>query len=191
MLQTVLVTGGAGYVGSHACIELLQAGYHVVVVDNLSNSKEEAIRRVQELAGTPLTFYQVDICDRPALEGVFRKHAFDAVMHFAGLKAVGESVSQPLRYYQNNLTGMLVLGEVMAAHNVKNMVFSSSATVYGDPASVPIREDFPLSATNPYGQTKLVIEQILRDCAHCRPGLERGLAALLQPGRSACQRAHR
>jgi UDP-glucose 4-epimerase len=159
----VLVTGGAGYIGSHTCIELLQAGYEITVADNLSNSKEESLRRVQEHTGKGLNFHRVDLLDKEALTTVFGKTSIDAVIHFAGLKAVGESVTIPLRYYHNNVTGTLTLCEVMRAHNVKNVVFSSSATVYGDPHAVPIKEDFPLSPTNPYGRTKLIIEEILRD----------------------------
>ncbi|MFN8473007.1 MAG: UDP-glucose 4-epimerase GalE [Anaerolineae bacterium] len=159
----ILVTGGAGYIGSHTCVELLNAGYDVTVVDNLSNSKAEAIRRVEELAGRKLTFHEVDLLDRDALTAVFDEAPVDAVIHFAGLKAVGESVAIPLRYYHNNITGTLILLEVMQAHNVKDLVFSSSATVYGDPARVPITEDMPLHATNPYGRTKLMIEEILGD----------------------------
>lgn len=160
---TILVTGGAGYIGSHTCVELLQAGYQVVVVDNLSNSKTEALRRVESITGKRISFYQMDICDVHALNRVFAKHPISAVIHFAGLKAVGESCALPLKYYQNNVYGTLVLTEVMANAGVKKLVFSSSATVYGDPASVPITEDFPLSATNPYGRSKLMIEDILRD----------------------------
>ncbi len=169
----ILVTGGAGYIGSHTCLELLNAGHEVVVVDNLSNSKEEALRRVGELAGPDaarrLTLHRVDLLDRAALDAVFGRAPVDAVIHFAGLKAVGESVAIPLRYYHNNVTGTLILCEVMAAHGVRNLVFSSSATVYGDPARVPITEDFPLSATNPYGRTKLMIEDILRDLGRADP----------------------
>jgi UDP-glucose 4-epimerase len=161
----ILVTGGAGYIGSHTCLELLQAGYDVVVVDNLSNSKEESLRRVQKLADKALTFYPVDICNRQALEDVFKRHTIEAVVHFAGLKAVGESTTVPLRYYQNNVTGSLVLCETMAAHGVKNIVFSSSATVYGDISPAPLREDYPLAPINPYGRTKWMIEEILRDLA--------------------------
>lgn len=161
--MAILVTGGAGYIGSHTCLEMLKAGYSVIVVDNLSNSKEESLRRVQELSGTTLEFHKVDLLDRDALDNVFRDHEIEAVVHFAGLKAVGESVAVPLRYYHNNVTGTLNLCEAMKAHGVKNMVFSSSSTVYGDPHSVPIFEDFPLSATNPYGRTKLIIEDIFRD----------------------------
>ena len=166
----LLITGGAGYIGSHTCLELLQQGYHLTVVDNLCNSKEESLRRVQEITGRRLTFHKLDLLDRPALERVFARQHFDAVIHFAGLKAVGESVQQPLRYYQNNLTGTITLCEVMAAAHVKKLVFSSSATVYGEPASFPITEDFPtMSATNPYGQTKLVIERILQDLRTADP----------------------
>ena len=159
----VLTTGGAGYIGSHTCLELLQAGYEVVVVDNLCNSKVESLKRVQRIAGRSLSFCRVDLLDRAALDSVFRNHAIDAVIHFAGLKAVGESVQIPLRYYHNNITGTLILCEVMKESGVKTMVFSSSATVYGNPLEVPITEDFPVSPTNPYGRTKLMIEEILRD----------------------------
>lgn len=168
-MATILVTGGAGYIGSHTCVELLAAGHEVVVVDSLVNSSEVALQRVQEIAGRPVMFHHVDCCDRAALDRIFAAQPIDAVIHFAGLKAVGESVSQPLRYYHNNVTGTIHLLEAMAAADVKRLVFSSSATVYGDPASVPIREDFPLSATNPYGQTKLTIELILRDLALADP----------------------
>ncbi|AFL76153.1 UDP-glucose 4-epimerase GalE [Thiocystis violascens] len=159
----ILVTGGAGYIGSHTCVELLAAGMRVVVVDNLSNSKEESLHRVRGIAGKDLGFVQADLRDRPTLDAILREGRFDAVIHFAGLKAVGESVEMPLHYYDNNLGGTLALCQAMAAAGVKNIVFSSSATVYGDPVSVPIREDFPLSATNPYGRSKLFIEEILRD----------------------------
>lgn len=164
MGRHILVTGGAGYIGSHTCVELLQAGYEVTVVDNLSNSKEEALRRVQELAGRPLEFHRVDLLDRPALEKVFQRRSFEAVIHFAGLKAPAESVRKPLAYYQNNLTGTLVLCELMAQYGVKDLVFSSSATVYGDLAVAPVREDFPChQQINPYGRTKRMIEIILED----------------------------
>jgi UDP-glucose 4-epimerase len=161
--MNVLVTGGAGYIGSHTCVELLNAGFDVIVVDNLVNSKEEALKRVQELTGKSLTFYKTDLRNKKALDDVFTKHEIDAVIHFAGLKSVGESVEIPLKYYHNNITGTLMLCEIMKEHNVKKMVFSSSSTVYGDPHTVPIKEDFPLHATNPYGRTKLMIEEILRD----------------------------
>jgi UDP-glucose 4-epimerase len=162
-LGEILVTGGAGYIGSHTCVELLAAGYEVIVIDNLDNSSREALERVRQLAGKPLQFYRADIRDPEALARIFSTHAVEAVIHFAGLKAVGESVSHPLLYYRNNVAGTLTLLEAMAGAGIKSIVFSSSATVYGDPASVPIREDFPLSATNPYGRTKLMIEEILRD----------------------------
>lgn len=167
--MNVLVTGGAGYIGSHTCLELLRAGYEVIVVDNLSNSKQEAIHRVQEITGKQLTFYRVDLLDQAALEDVFAAHAIDSVIHFAGLKAVGESVSIPLHYYQNNITGTLNLCQAMQKFNVKKMVFSSSATVYGETNPSPLREDYPLSATNPYGRSKLMIEEILRDLHRSDP----------------------
>ena len=159
----ILVTGGAGYIGSHTCVELLGAGHDLVVVDDLSNSKFESIRRVQELAGRAVDFRQVNLLDGAALSEVFATASPEAVIHFAGFKAVGESVAKPLMYYKNNVGGSVVLFEAMAAHGVRDLVFSSSATVYGDPASVPITEEFPIHAVNPYGQTKVQIEQILRD----------------------------
>lgn len=160
----ILVTGGAGYIGSHTCVELLQAGHEVVVLDNLVNSKEEAIRRIEEITGKPLTFHKVDLLDRQAVASVFDGAGIEAVIHFAALKAVGESVSMPLRYYHNNLTGTIHLCQVMEEHGVKNIVFSSSATVYGEKNEPPLREDFPLGAAiNPYGWTKLMMEQILQD----------------------------
>jgi UDP-glucose 4-epimerase len=159
----VLVTGGAGYIGSHTCVELLEAGHTVTVVDNLSNSKEESLRRVREITVRELAFVRADLRDGNALDALFSHQTFDAVIHFAGLKAVGESVQRPIDYYENNVGGTLSLCRAMAKAGLKRLVFSSSATVYGDPASVPIREDFPLSATNPYGRSKLFIEEILRD----------------------------
>lgn len=161
----ILVTGGAGYIGSHTCLELLSLGHQVTVVDNLSNSSMEAVRRVEKLAGRELTFHETDLLDADGLRKVFAgcNAPVDAVIHFAGKKAVGESVAKPLLYYQNNITGTLILVEVMAEFGVKNIIFSSSATVYGDPATVPITEDFPLSCTNPYGRTKLMVEEILTD----------------------------
>ncbi len=161
--MSVLVTGGAGYIGTHTCVELLMAGYEVVIVDNLSNSKETAVERVRKISGRDVRFYKIDLLDKAALENVFINEKIEYVIHFAGLKAVGESVSIPLKYYHNNLTGTFILCELMQKYQVKNLVFSSSATVYGDPHSVPISEDFPLSATNPYGKTKLMIEDILKD----------------------------
>ena len=167
--MNVLVTGGAGYIGSHTCLELLQEGHNVIVVDNLSNAKEESLNRVQELTGKSLRFYEIDLLDKKALENVFVEEKVDAVIHFAGFKAVGESVSMPLQYFHNNVTGTLILCEVMLKFGVKNIIFSSSATVYGDPASLPITEDFPLSATNPYGRSKLMIEEILQDVHVAEP----------------------
>lgn len=161
--MAILVTGGAGYIGSHTCVELLNSGYDVVVVDNLCNSNEESLHRVKRITGKELIFYKVDLADKKELTEVFRKEKIDAVIHFAGLKAVGESVSKPLNYYYNNITGTLVLCEVMKDFSVHNIVFSSSATVYGNPTTVPIREDFPLSATNPYGRSKLMLEEIFHD----------------------------
>jgi UDP-glucose 4-epimerase len=161
--MSILVTGGAGYIGSHTCVQLLEAGYDVVIYDNLSNSKPEAVRRIQEITGKTVEFVKGDILDRKLLEEVFSKYSIEAVIHFAGLKAVGESVAIPLRYYYNNISGTLVLLEVMQKAGVKNIVFSSSATVYGLTDKMPISEDTPLGATNPYGRTKLMIEQILGD----------------------------
>jgi UDP-glucose 4-epimerase len=161
----IIVTGGAGYIGSHTCLELLQNGHDVTVIDNLSNASLEGLARVEELSGRQIRFFKADLLDRAAIDRVFRETpAADAVIHFAGLKAVGESVDKPLLYYHNNLTGTINLCQVMQEYGVKNIVFSSSATVYGDPASVPITEEFPLlSCTNPYGRTKAMIEDILRD----------------------------
>ncbi len=162
--MAILVTGGAGYIGSHTCVELLKEGYEVVVVDNLYNSSEEALNRVKQITGKEVKFYNVDVLDREALDQVFKKESIDSVIHFAALKAVGESVAKPLEYYQNNITGTLTLCDVMRNNGVKNIVFSSSATVYGDPAFVPITEDCPKGKiTNPYGQTKSMMEQILTD----------------------------
>ena len=164
--MNILVTGGAGYIGSHACLELLQCGYDVVVVDNLSNSKEESLLRVQKLSGKQLKFYKTDILDRDALKDIFIADSIHAVIHFAGLKSMGESVNLPLEYFHNNVSGTLVLLDVMKQHDVHNIVFSSSAGVYGDVKKVPIKEDFPLSVINPYSRTKLMIEDILRDLSH-------------------------
>jgi UDP-glucose 4-epimerase len=164
----IVVTGGAGYIGSHTCLALLAGGHRVTVIDNLSNSSFEALRRVEELTGKKPAFFAVDLLDKTALAGAFGAvgEKIDAVIHFAGKKAVGESVEQPLLYYSNNITGTLNLLEIMGKQGVKNLIFSSSATVYGDPARVPIPEDFPLSCTNPYGRTKLMIEEILGDVHH-------------------------
>lgn len=168
--MAILVTGGAGYIGSHTVIELQNAGYDVVVMDNLSNSSEVALERVQEITGKPLTFYKADILDREATEEIFSKEKIEAVIHFAGLKAVGESVQKPWEYYNNNITGTLVLLDVMRKHNVKNIIFSSSATVYGEPEKVPVTEETPKgSCTNPYGWTKSMLEQILTDIQKADP----------------------
>ena len=177
----ILVTGGAGYIGSHTCVELLAAGYEVIVVDSLINSREESIRRIEEISGRKLLFHKVDLLDKSALDRVFKEAAADAVIHFAGLKAVGESVAMPLQYYKNNVSGSLVLFEVMAQHGVKNLVFSSSATVYGDPASLPITEDFPTKASNPYGWAKVMLEQILQDLYHADPSLNIALLRYFNP----------
>ena len=161
--MAVLVTGGAGYIGSHTLVELLEIGKDVVVFDNLSNSKEESLERVEKITGKKVKFYKGDLLNVEDLEKVFSENKIESVIHFAGLKAVGESVQKPMLYYKNNITGTLNLCEVMASHGCKSIVFSSSATVYGSPKTVPITEDFPLSTTNPYGATKLMIEDILRD----------------------------
>lgn len=159
----ILVTGGTGYIGSHTVLELLEAGYETVVLDNLCNSSEESLKRVEKITGKKATFYKADIRDQAAMDKIFAEEKPEAVIHFAGLKAVGESVQKPLMYYDNNIAGTVTLLNAMKEHGCKKIVFSSSATVYGKPASVPIREDFPLSVTNPYGRTKLMIEEILGD----------------------------
>lgn len=166
---TILVTGGAGFIGSHTCVELLNDGYNVIAVDNLVNSRSESLARVERITGKTVTFYQTDVRDAEALSRIFEKHRIDGVIHFAALKAVGESVSKPIEYYLNNLDGLLIVLDVMRKHDVKQFVFSSSATVYGVPERSPIDENFPLSATNPYGQSKLIAEQILRDVAISDP----------------------
>ncbi len=167
--MNILVTGGAGFIGSHTCVELLENGYEIIVVDNLCNSKEEALQRVQELAGKKLVFYKVDILDQDGLQEVFARHSINAVIHFAGLKAPGESVSMPLQYFHNNVCGTLALLNVMKKHEVKKIVFSSSATVYDARKTPPFREDDPLAVINPYGRTKLMIEDMLRDLSHAEP----------------------
>lgn len=179
--MNILVTGGMGYIGSHTCVELLAAGHDVVVVDNLSNAQAVVRERIEKIADRRIAFVQADIRDRAAMESAFGAHKVDAVIHFAGLKAVGESVAQPLRYYDNNVSGSVVLFETMAKFGVKTLVFSSSATVYGDPASVPILEDFPLSATNPYGRSKLMIEEILRDLVKADPAWRIALLRYFNP----------
>lgn len=180
-MPTILVTGGAGYIGSHTCVELLKAGYHVVVVDNLINSNVEALRRVERLTGKRPVFQRIDLLNREGLAEVFAEHRPMAVIHFAALKAVGESVSQPLRYYHNNLTGTIHLLECMKAAGCRQLVFSSSATVYGDPERVPLTEDCRLMATNPYGQTKLMMEQVCRDLAQAEPGWKIALLRYFNP----------
>lgn len=177
----ILVTGGAGYIGSHTCVELLNAGHDLVVVDNLVNSNAESLRRVQALTGRSLDFHRVDLLDRPALDAVFAQAPIEAVIHFAALKAVGESVRIPLAYYHNNITGTLILCQVMQQFGVKTIVFSSSATVYGLPERVPITEAMPLNATNPYGRTKLMIEAILRDVAVADPDWRIALLRYFNP----------
>ena len=161
--MAILITGGAGYIGSHAAVELLNSGYEIVVLDNFLNSHRQSIERVKEMTGIDFPFYEMDLLDKKAVDQLFTENSIESVIHFAGLKSVGESVSIPLKYYENNITGTIRLCEVMAKHRVKNLVFSSSATVYGVPDSVPIKENFPLSSTNPYGRSKLIIEEILRD----------------------------
>jgi len=181
--MSILVTGGAGYIGSHACVELIEAGYNIIVVDNLSNSCEESLKRVEQITGKAIPFINTELCDEAATEAVFAQYPdIEAVMHFAGLKAVGESVQKPLEYYSNNLISTLNLLNVMRRHGVKNFVFSSSATVYGDPASVPISEDFPTGGTtNPYGTTKLFIERILIDYCKADPSLNVALLRYFNP----------
>ena len=166
----ILVTGGAGYIGSHTCVELLKEGYDVTIVDNLYNASEKAVERVERITGKKVTFYKEDICSRTAMEQIFEREAVDAVIHFAGYKAVGESVAKPVEYYQNNLVGTLTLCDVMRKHGVKNIIFSSSATVYGDPAEIPITENCPKgTCTNPYGWTKWMLEQVLTDIQTADP----------------------
>lgn len=180
--MAILVTGGAGYIGSHTCVELLTAGYEVIVADNLSNSSEESLRRVEKITGKAVTFYNVDLCNKEDTNRIFEENpSINSVIHFAALKAVGESVQKPLEYYSNNLINTLVVLEVMKAHNVRNFVFSSSATVYGDPASVPVNEDFPTSTTNPYGTTKLFVERILTDYCAAEPSFNTALLRYFNP----------
>jgi UDP-glucose 4-epimerase len=179
--MTYLVTGGTGYIGSHTVVELMTTGHDVLVIDNLSNSKPSVLDRIQRIVGRRPRFEQCDIRDRDALHKVFSSQRFDGVIHFAGLKAVGESVEKPLRYYDNNVGGSIALVQCMIDAGVKTIVFSSSATVYGEPSKVPIREDFPLSATNPYGRSKLMIEEILRDVAAAEPGWRVALLRYFNP----------
>ena len=181
--MSILVSGGAGYIGSHACVELIEAGYDIIVADNLSNSSEEAVRRVEKITGKQIPFIVAELCNPEETKAIFEKYPeIDSVMHFAGLKAVGESVAKPLEYYTNNLVSTLVLLNTMREYGVKNFVFSSSATVYGDPASVPIREDFPTGGTtNPYGTTKLFIERILIDYCKADPTLNVAILRYFNP----------
>ncbi len=176
-----MVTGGTGYIGSHTCVELLNAGYEVVIIDNLYNSKLEVVDKIEQLTNKKFAFYENDVCDEEAVRRIFTDHHIDAVIHFAGYKAVGESVAKPLMYYQNNLDSTIVLCKVMNEFNCKRIVFSSSATVYGDPASLPIKEDFPLSTTNPYGTTKLFIERILTDLQYADKEWSVGLLRYFNP----------
>ena len=179
--MAILITGGTGYIGSHACLELIRAGREVIVVDNLSNSHRASLERVEKLVGKKIAFHQVDIRDRAGLARVFRSAPIESVIHFAGFKAVGESVGQPLRYYDNNIYGTVVLLEVMREASVRTLVFSSSATVYGDPASVPVKESFPLFATNPYGRSKLFIEDMLRDLVRAEPNWDIAMLRYFNP----------
>ena len=181
--MSVLVSGGAGYIGSHTCVELIRAGYDIVVADNLCNSSEEAVRRVEKITGRPIPFIKAELCHEDEVEALFTRYPdISAVIHFAGLKAVGESVSKPLEYYTNNLVNSLTLLNAMRRHGVKNFVFSSSATVYGDPAAVPIREDFPTGGTtNPYGTTKLFLERILTDICAADPTMNVALLRYFNP----------
>ena len=179
--MSILLTGGAGYIGSHTCVELVKAGYEPVIVDDFSNSSAAVIDRLETIAGKPIRWYQADVCDRAAMERVFERHAFEAVIHFAGFKAVGESVAKPLAYYRNNLDSTLSLCETMQAHGVSRFVFSSSATVYGKVQTMPLTEDMPTGCTNPYGWTKYMIEQILRDVANANPGWAVALLRYFNP----------
>ena len=179
--RTLLVTGGAGYIGSHACVELLQAGHEVVVADNLCNSRREVIGRIERITGRSVAFHECDVRDAAALSGIFRTHPIDAVLHFAGLKAVGESVERPLEYYDNNVGGTIALCGAMAEAGVHRLVFSSSATVYGDPDAVPVREDHPLRPTNPYGRCKAMVESILTDLAGSDPAWKIALLRYFNP----------
>lgn len=182
MCKKILVTGGTGYIGSHTCVELIKAGYEVIIVDNLYNSSLNVVDKIKEITSVEPKFYRIDLLDKKSLEGLFQEYRFDAVVHFAGLKAVGESTREPLRYYQNNLAGSLNLYELMQKYLVHNLVFSSSATVYGDPDNVPIKEDFPLGpTTNPYGTSKLFNEQILTDLAKANPNMSVVLLRYFNP----------
>ena len=182
-MKTILVTGGAGYIGSHTLIELIANNFNVVVIDNLANSSAESLRRVEAIAGSEIPFVQADVRDRAALDEIFTTYTIDTVIHFAGLKAVGESVAKPLEYYDNNLSSTLVLLNAMRRHSVKQLVFSSSATVYGTPSDLPLRETSPVGAglTNPYGKTKYMIEEILRDYCAAHPDFEATILRYFNP----------
>ena len=180
-MKQILVTGGAGYIGSHTVVELIEAGYQPIIVDNFSNSKPSVIARLEQITKQPITLEQVDLCDKSSLRHIFTKYDFSTIIHFAGFKAVGESVTKPLKYYQNNLISTLNLCELMTEHGINQFIFSSSATVYGDPAKVPITEDMPLRATNPYGRTKLMIEEILNDLSSATPGLSISMLRYFNP----------
>ena len=179
--EKILVTGGTGYIGSHACVELLAAGREVVILDNLANSSAHVVSRIERIAGRRVTFVEGDVRDRGVLAALFERHPIGAAMHFAGLKAVGESAEKPLAYYDNNVQGSVVLAEAMAAHGVRTLVFSSSATVYGEAHAMPIREDCPLQPANTYGRTKLMVEQVLRDVAASQPGWRIALLRYFNP----------
>jgi UDP-glucose 4-epimerase len=179
--MVIMVTGGAGYIGSHACVELIQAGHEVIVIDNLSHSKAESLARVREITGVPVIFHRADLLDETALDEIFKRHSINAVIHFAGFKAVGESILAPLRYYRNNLTGTLNLCRMMQKYGVKNLVFSSSATVYGELGAMPVKEDAPLRATNPYGRSKLMIEEILGDLCRADSSLNTAVLRYFNP----------
>lgn len=181
MNKKILVTGGTGYVGSHACVELLAAGREIVILDNLVNSSGSVVGRIERISGRRVDFVEGDVRDRGALDELFTQHEITAVMHFAGLKAVGESVAEPLAYYDNNVQGSVMLAEAMVAHGVRTLVFSSSATVYGEPRAVPIREDFPLLPASTYGRTKVMVEQVLRDLAASQPGWRIALLRYFNP----------
>jgi UDP-glucose 4-epimerase len=186
MSNKILVTGASGYIGSHTCVELLSAGFTVVALDNLCNSSRKSIERVEHITGKSIPFYEADVRDRPALDRILQEHAVDAVIHFAGLKAVGESVAKPLLYFENNISGTLTLLQTLAAANVRRFVFSSSATVYGDPDSVPIKESARLSATNPYGRSKLMVEQILGDLCKADSNWGIGILRYFNPAGAHC-----
>ena len=162
-MKTILITGGCGYIGSHVCVEMINEGYEVIVIDNLCNSSIEVLKRIRNITGSDISFYQNDVRDKSVLLKIFKKHSIDSVMHFAGLKSLRESLENPMKYYNNNVVGTMTLCEAMAESNCKSIVFSSSASVYGNPYTVPIREDFPLLTSNPYGQSKLIIEKLLQD----------------------------